>query len=247
MSLKGKTAVVTGGGSGIGRACSIQLARDGAAVAVWDLNGGGAAETVRLIAAEGNRATAYVGDASAKAEIDKILARIRAELGPVLVLVNNAGISDFTPFLEITQAAMERMYRVNLMGPFLLTQAALPDMLAAKWGRVINISSSSAQTGAKRMAHYSSSKGGIVALTRTLALEFADCGITVNNIPPGFIDTPLNRAVLGDTLESIALASPMKHVGRPEDIAAGCSYLASEAAGYVTGQTLGINGGRVAS
>jgi 2-hydroxycyclohexanecarboxyl-CoA dehydrogenase len=245
MSLKGKVAIVTGSGSGIGRACAVQLARDGAAVAVWDLNGDGAAETVRLIAAEGNRAVAYVGDASAKAEIDKTLVRIRADLGPVLVLVNNAGISDFTPFLEITPAALERMYRVNLMGPFFLTQAVFPDMLAAKWGRVINISSSSAQTGAKRMAHYSSSKGGIVALTKTLALEFADTGITINNIPPGFIDTPLNREVLGDTLESIALASPMKRVGKPEDIAAGCAFLASEAAGYITGQTFGINGGRV--
>jgi 2-hydroxycyclohexanecarboxyl-CoA dehydrogenase len=244
MSLKGKTAVVTGGGSGIGRACSLQLARDGAAIAVWDLNGEAAAETVRLIEAEGGRAKAYVGDAAAKGDIDRILAAIRADLGAVLVLVNNAGITGFCPFLEITHEALERMYRVNLMGPFILTQAAIPDMLAAGWGRIINISSSSAQTGAKGMAHYSSSKGGVVALTKTLAVEFAERGITVNNIPPGFIDTPMLRASPID-VDSQAAASPMKRPGRPEDIAAACGFLASEAAGYITGQTIGVNGGRV--
>jgi 2-hydroxycyclohexanecarboxyl-CoA dehydrogenase len=246
MSLKGKVAVVTGGGSGIGRACSVQLARDGAAVAVWDLNGNTAAETVRLIEKEGNRATAYTGDAASKPEIDKILAEIRAGMGPTLILVNSAGITDFKPFLEITQESMERMYRINLMGPFLVTQAAMPDMIKAGWGRVINISSSSAQAGARTMAHYSSSKGGIVTLTRTLALEFADKGITVNNIPPGFIDTPMTRSSPID-VDATAAASPMKRVGQPEDIAAACSFLASEAAGYVTGQTIGVNGGRVVS
>jgi 2-hydroxycyclohexanecarboxyl-CoA dehydrogenase len=246
MSLKGKVAVVTGGGSGIGRACSIQLARDGAAVAVWDLNGNTAAESVRLIEKDGNRATAYAGDASAKAEIDTIMAKIRAELGPTLILVNNAGITGFTPFLEITPEELERMYRVNLMGPFFMTQSAIPDMLKAGWGRVINISSSSAQTGAKLMAHYSSSKGGIVTLTRTLAAEFADKGITVNNIPPGFIDTPMTRSS-PINVDATAAASPMKRAGRAEDIAAACSFLASEAAAYVTGQTLGVNGGRVPS
>jgi 2-hydroxycyclohexanecarboxyl-CoA dehydrogenase len=244
MSLKGKTAVVTGGGAGIGRACSIQLAGDGAAVAVWDLNGEAAAETVRLIEAAGGKAKAYVGDASDRASIEAILAAVRADLGPVLVLVNNAGITGFCPFLDITQEALERIYRINLMGPFILTQAALPDMLAAGWGRVINISSSSAQTGAKGMAHYSSSKGGIVALTKTLAQEFADRGITVNNIPPGFIDTPMTRSSPID-IDAIAAASPMKRAGRPEDIAAACGFLASEAAGYITGQTFGVNGGRV--
>jgi 2-hydroxycyclohexanecarboxyl-CoA dehydrogenase len=246
MSLKGKTAVVTGGGSGIGRACSVQLARDGNAVAVWDLNGAAAAETVRMIEAAGGRAIAYTGDASVKQSIDTILARIRADLGPVLILVNNAAITGFCAFLEITPEALERMYRINLMGPFMLTQAVIPDMLAANWGRIINISSSSAQTGSKGMTHYSSSKGGIIAFTRSLALEFADRGITVNNIPPGFVDTPMLRGSPVN-VEATAASSPMKRPGRPEDIATACSYLASEAAGYVTGQTLGVNGGRVTS
>jgi 2-hydroxycyclohexanecarboxyl-CoA dehydrogenase len=244
MSLKNKTAVVTGGGSGLGRACAIQLARDGAALAVWDLNANGAAETVRMIEAEGNRAAAYVGDAAAKGDIDTILARIRVELGPVSILVNNAGITGFCPFLEITEEALQRIYRINLAGPFILTQSVMPDMLAAAWGRIIFISSSSAQTGAINMAHYSSSKGGIIALTKSLAREFAARGITVNNIPPGFIDTPMTRASPID-IDAVAGDSPMKRAGQPQDIAAACAFLASEAAGYVTGQTFGVNGGRV--
>jgi 2-hydroxycyclohexanecarboxyl-CoA dehydrogenase len=244
MSLKHKTAVVTGGGSGLGRACAVQLASDGAQVAVWDLNAQGAEETVRLITAAGGRATAYVGDASARTDIDKILARIRADLGPILILVNNAGITGFCSFLEITEEALQRIYRINLMGPFILTQLAMPDMLTAAWGRIIFISSSSAQTGAINMAHYSSSKGGIIALCKSLAREFAGRGITVNNIPPGFIDTPMTRSSPID-VDAIAQESPMKRVGQPEDIAAACAFLASEAASYITGQTFGVNGGRV--
>jgi 2-hydroxycyclohexanecarboxyl-CoA dehydrogenase len=244
MSLKNKTAVVTGGGSGLGRACAVQLGRDGAHVAVWDLNTQGAEETVRLIKAEGGRAAAYIGDASAKDDISKILGRIRAELGPILILVNNAGITGFCSFLEITEEVLQRIYRINLVGPFILTQSALPDMLTAGWGRIIFISSSSAQTGAIKMAHYSSSKGGIIALCKSLAREFAGRGITVNNIPPGFIDTPMTRSSPID-VEAIARESPMNRVGQPEDIAAACAFLASEAAGYITGQTFGVNGGRV--
>jgi 2-hydroxycyclohexanecarboxyl-CoA dehydrogenase len=244
VSLKSKTAVVTGGGSGLGRACAVELARNGAAVAVWDLDGSGAAETVRVIGAAGNHAMAYVGDAASKADIDRILRLIRSDLGPVLILVNNAGITGFSPFLDITEDALQRMYRVNLVGPFILTQAVLPDMLAKGWGRIINMSSSSAQTGAVHMAHYSSSKGGIIAMTKSLAREFADRGITVNNIPPGFIDTPMTRSSPID-IDAVIQASPMKRLGQPEEIAAACAFLASDAASYITGQTIGVNGGRV--
>ena len=132
------------------------------------------------------------------------------------------------------------------MGPFFFTQAVMPDMLKAGWGRIINISSSSAQTGSKGMTHYSSSKGGVIALTKSLAVEFAERGITVNNIPPGFIDTPMLRGA-PINIEAVSAASPMKRAGKPEDIAAACGFLASEAAGYITGQTIGVNGGRVIS
>jgi 2-hydroxycyclohexanecarboxyl-CoA dehydrogenase len=243
MSLEGRVAVVTGGGSGIGRACSLQLARDGAAVSVWDLNGEGANETVQLIEKEGGRATACVGDASDRDQIAAFVERTRSELGPITILVNNAGITSFCGFQQIDEEAWDRMMRINLKGPFLCTQAVIDDMLAAGWGRIINISSSSAQTGAPAMAHYAASKGGVIGFTKALALEYAPTGITVNNIPPGFVDTPMLRSS-PINVEAAARVAPMKRPGRPEDIAAACSYLASEGANYVTGQTLSVNGGR---
>jgi 2-hydroxycyclohexanecarboxyl-CoA dehydrogenase len=246
MSLQGKTAVVTGGASGIGRAICLQLARDGAAVAVWDLDGEGAEETVAMITEADGQALACVGDAAASSEIAISAARTREALGPITILVNNAGITDFRPFQDITEDGLERMLRINIMGPFLCSQAIIPDMLAAGWGRIVNISSSSAQTGAPMMAHYSASKGGVIALTKTLAREYASKGITVNNIPPGFVDTPMLRASPVDVdAHAASPDSPMGRAGKPEDIAGACSYLVSEAANYVTGQTLSVNGGRV--
>ena len=197
MSLEGKVAVVTGGASGIGRAISLQLARDGAAVSVWDLNGEGAAETVAMIAEAGGQAMVCVGDAAAADEIAASVEQTRNELGPITILVNNAGITGFCRFEEITADMLDRMLQINIKGPFLCTQAILPDMLAAGWGRIVNISSSSAQTGAPMMAHYATSKGGIIAFTKTLAREYADKGITVNNIPPGFVDTPHAARITG--------------------------------------------------
>jgi 2-hydroxycyclohexanecarboxyl-CoA dehydrogenase len=241
-----KTAVVTGGGSGIGRASSLRLAKDGAAVAVWDLVADAANETVRLIEAEGGKAKAFVGDAAERGSIEKTLADIRAALGPILILVNNAGISQFKSFLDVTEDDFDRVFRINVKGPFVLTQLVVPDMLAAKWGRIIFISSSSAQTGTKLQPHYSSSKGAIIALTRSLSETFAADGITVNNVPPGFIDTPMLRGVALD-VDAVAKASPMKRPGKPEELAAAVGFLASEAASYITGQTLGVNGGRVVS
>lgn len=243
MSLKGKIAVVTGSASGIGRAISLQLAKDGAAVSVWDMNGPGAEETVAMIAKAGGRAIACVGDAASTDGIAKACSRTRKELGPITILVNNAGITGFDSFLEITEEMWDRMMRINLRGPFLCTKAIIPDMLAAGWGRIVNISSSSFQTGAPKMAHYVASKGGVIGFTKALAMEFAANGITVNNIPPGFVDTPMLRASPVD-IEGYAATMPMKRPGKPEDIAAACSYLVSEAAAYVTGHTLSVNGGR---
>jgi 2-hydroxycyclohexanecarboxyl-CoA dehydrogenase len=243
MSLANKVAVVTGSASGIGRACAVQLAKDGAAVSLWDLDAKGTEETAAIITKAGGRAMACIGDASSREGIAAALERTRKEFGPVTILVNNAGVSPFNPFLEITEESFDRTIRINLKGPFLCTQAIIPDMLAAKWGRIVNISSSSTQSGAKSMAHYVSSKGGVIGLTRALASEFAENGITVNNIPPGFIDTPMLRASPVN-VDAYAATMPMKRAGKPEDIAAACSYLCSEGAGYVTGHTLSVNGGR---
>jgi 2-hydroxycyclohexanecarboxyl-CoA dehydrogenase len=248
MSLRGKNAIVTGGGSGLGQATAKRLAREGAAVAVWDINEAGLRRTVEDIVAAGGRAIASRVDVSSRAQIDAGVQHAHAELGPVTILVNNAGMTGFVPFLEITEEAWDRMMMVNLKSMFMAAQAVLPDMLAAGWGRIINISSSSAQSGATRMAHYASSKGGVIAFTKSLAVEFAAQGITVNNVPPGFVDTPMLRAsdalISAGSIEKTAAASPMKRAGRPEDIAAACAFLASEDAGYITGHTLSVNGGR---
>jgi 2-hydroxycyclohexanecarboxyl-CoA dehydrogenase len=247
MSLYGKTAIVTGAARGIGQSIALQLGRDGAKVAVWDVHGGGAAETVRRIEAEGDVAKAYVGDASASSEIARVLDEIRADFGTPVVLVNNAAVAQFLPFLQITEADLERILRIDLMGPFLLTQAAIPAMIETGWGRVINISSAAAQQGTRTLSHYGAAKGGIMALTRTLAMEFAAHGITANNISPSVIDTPMRFDAPVSDFEAAVSATPMKRAGQPADIAAAVSFLASDAAGYITGQTLSVNGGLVLS
>jgi len=243
MSLKGKTAVVTGGGSGIGRAVAQRLARDDAAIAIWDLNEQGAAETAALITAAGGTAVALRVDAADAAAIKGAADKTRAALGPITIIVNNAGITGNVPFLELAVDAWDRMIAVNLKGPYLCTREVLPDMLTAGWGRIINITSSSIQTGATNMSHYVASKGGLMGMTKALAMEFAAKNITVNMVPPGFIDTPMLRGAPVN-IEAFAASMPMKRPGKPEDIAGACAYLASEEAGYVTGQTISVNGGR---
>jgi len=245
MSLdKGTNAVVTGGGSGMGRSTCIQLARDGAAVAVWDVNLDGARETVALIETEGNRAIAVECDVSSKEAVTSAAAQTRQQLGPVTILVNNAGISGPVPFLEIDDALWERMMAINLRGPWWVTQAILPDMLAAGWGRIVNVTSSSTQIGSAGMTHYASSKGGLAIFTKSLAAEFARMGITANNVPPNFIDTPMLREHFGqDFIDERAEASVMGRPGTGEDIAAAISYLCSKEAKHINGHTLSVNGG----
>lgn len=243
MTLKGKTAVVTGAASGIGRAIAVRLARDGATVAIWDLNGSAASETAKRIEDAGGRAIALTVNVAEESAIGDAADRTRAALGSIAIIVNNAGITGTVPFQELGVADWDRMMLINLRGPFLCTQAVLPDMLAAGWGRIINITSSSIQTGAPNMAHYVASKGGLMGMTKAIAMEFADRGITANMVPPGFVDTPMLRGTSID-VDAYAATMPMKRPGRPEDIAAACAYLASEDAGYVTGQTISVNGGR---
>jgi 2-hydroxycyclohexanecarboxyl-CoA dehydrogenase len=242
-SLNGKVAVVTGAGSGIGRAIAIRLAEDTARIAIWDINADGAAETARMIEERGGVAIAIAADCSDKAAIKGAADETRAKLGPVAILVNNAGIAPFTPFLEIEDDLFDKVIRINLRGPFLVTREIMPDMAAAGWGRVINITSSSVQSGSFGQGHYVASKGGLMGMTKALALEFASTGITINMVPPGFIDTPMLRAAPIDA-DAFAKTLPMKRIGQPEDIAAACAYLASEEASYITGQTISTNGGR---
>jgi 2-hydroxycyclohexanecarboxyl-CoA dehydrogenase len=244
MSLAGKTAIVTGAASGIGLAAARRLAKDGANVAIWDINEDAAQAAAAELVKEGLKAIASRVDVSKRAEIDAAVKVAKEKFGPISILVNNAGISAFTPFMQITEEQWDRIMQVNLKSVLICTQAVLPDMLEAKWGRIINVSSSSAQTGAQTMVHYSASKGGVIAFTKSLAQELAPTGITVNNVPPGFVDTPMMRAGLGDKVDHIIAASPMKRAGRPEDMAGAIAFLASEDAGYITGHTLSVNGGR---
>lgn len=249
MSEK-RTAVVTGGGSGMGRAIARRLARDGFAVAVLDLDDEAAAKVAGEIVEAGDDAIAVGGvDVSDRVQVDAAMHRVRDEVGPVLVLVNNAGVSGFKSFLSITDEAWDRLLAVNLDGPFYCTRAVLPDMIEAGWGRIVNISSSSAQGGQPYMVHYVTSKAGLIGMTKALALEFGPQGITVNTIPPGFIDTPMLRVseekgLLGGTVEEHAARTPVRRAGLPDDIAATCSFLCSDEAGYITGQVIGVNGGR---
>jgi NAD(P)-dependent dehydrogenase (short-subunit alcohol dehydrogenase family) len=244
-----RVAIVTGGGSGIGLAVSQRLAADGMAVAVFDRDaeaGDAAAET---ISADGGSALAIAVDVTEPEQIQAGVARVREELGVPTVLVNNAGVHAVDPFLSITAEKWHRLLEVNLTGTFNCCQAVVPDMIDAGWGRIINISSSSAHSGQQYMTHYVAAKAGVIGFTKSLALEFGPKGITVNTIPPGFIDTPMlrrqeSKGLLGEGVEHHEKLTPVRRIGRPDDIAALCSFLARDEAGYITGQVLGVNGGR---
>jgi NAD(P)-dependent dehydrogenase (short-subunit alcohol dehydrogenase family) len=241
-----RTAIVTGGASGIGLAIAERLTADGHAVAIFDRNGDAAVDAAATI---GGSTVGVTVDVTDRAQIDAGVAEVTERLGVPLILVNNAGLDGFAPFLKITDDAWRRILDVNLTGAFRCCQAVLPGMVEAGWGRIVNISSSSAQGGQPYMAHYVSSKAGMIGLTKSLALEFGPSGVTVNTIPPGFIDTPMLRAAeakgrLGNTVEHHASLTPVRRAGRPEDIAAACAFLVRDDAGYVTGQVIGVNGGR---
>ncbi|MDT5175365.1 MAG: 2-hydroxycyclohexanecarboxyl-CoA dehydrogenase [Mycobacterium sp.] len=230
-----KTAVVTGGGSGIGLAVVKRLRADGLDVAAIDLK-------------PSDDESCYTADVTDRSAVDAALSAIRERLGPVTILVNAAGLDGFKRFTNISFDDWRKVIDVNLHGVFHTIQAVLPDMLEAGWGRIVNISSSSTHSGTPYMSHYVAAKSAVNGLTKSLALEYGPEGITVNAVPPGFIDTPMLRSAekngfLGDIEQNIA-RTPVRRIGKPEDIAAACAFLISEEAGYITGQILGVNGGR---
>lgn len=244
----GRVAVVTGAASGMGLAIAERLAGSGHRVAVLDLNGVAAERAAEDLRGSGAQALGIAADVADRGAVDSALAHVHRELGPVQIVVTSAGLDEFTSFTDITPSQWDRMLAVNLTGTFHCVQAAVPDMMAAGWGRIVTISSSSAQSGAKRMAHYVASKGGVIALTKALAAELGPHGITVNTIPPGSVETPMTRRAeaAGDLPSTDALAKmiPVRRMGTPDDVAAACDFLCSEEAGYINGQQINVNGGR---
>jgi len=241
-----KVAVVTGGGSGIGRATCLALARAGRDVAVADVNAAGAEATAGMVLGLGPRAVAVELDVSSAASVAAGVERVRQELGPVAILVNVAGIGEFAPLMQMTEAQWDRMLAVHLKGTFNTTRACVPDMIAAGWGRIVNVASvAGLNGGGPGLSHYAAAKAGIIGFTRAIAQELGPMGITVNAVAPGLIDTPMIRtAGAPDSLyDAVVKRTPVRRLGQPEDIAVAATFLASDEAGFTTGQVLSPNGG----
>ena len=249
MSLAGRTAVVTGGASGIGRGIVLRLAREGANIAIFDLNLAGAENVVDEVRVQGRKALACHVDVTNRAQIDTAVQLVRKELGPIHILVNDAGIGNFIPLSEMTEAQWDQMIAIHLKGTFSCTKACVPDMIAGQWGPLVNISSVEGLGGAAGLTHYSAAKAGIIGFTKALAQELGPMGITVNAIAPGLIDTPIllkDGRISGRMQKFIELTtqrSPVRRVGAPDDIAAACAYLTSPDASFMTGQVVSPNGG----
>src|SRR5262249_2379767 len=249
MSLSGKNAVVTGGASGIGRGICLRLARDGANVAILDLNLASAEKVAAEGTAFGRKAVACKVDVVNRAQIEAAIERVHTALGPVHILVNDAGIGKFVLLKDMNERAWDEMVAVHLKGTFNCTKAVAQDMVAAKWGRIVSISSTAGLQGAVGLVHYSAAKAGIVGFTKALAQELGPMGGTVNAIAPGLIDTPILRVggVLTERMQKFinmtVNRSPVRRSGVPDDIAAACAYLVSEEASFFTGQVVSPNGG----
>ena len=245
--MSGRVAVVTGAASGIGLGVAQRLGADGTAVALLDCDGPAVQRAAAALSDRGLRAAGYEVDVADRSGLASVFAAVRDDLGPITVLVTSAGIESFDAVPDITPEKWDRILAVNLTGTFTCLQLGVTDMKAEGWGRIVTISSSSAQSGAPHMAHYVASKGGVIGLTKAFAREFAGHGITVNTIPPTIVDTPMARHAeeVGDvpSIDDLGKMVPIGRAGTPEDIAATCAFLCSDEAGYITGQVIGVNGG----
>ncbi len=248
MRLTGKIALITGAGSGLGQATAQLFAQEGAHVIVADIS----QRRAEAVAAEirqttARRAIGLQADVTRSQAVHALIEQAKSQLGPINIIVNNAGIAQIKNLLDISPEEWQRMIDVHMKGTFLCTRAVIGDMIAAKWGRVINTASVAGMTGSPQNAHYAAAKAAIIGFTRSLALEYARSGITVNAVAPGLIETPMVKQGTGPAAEKVVeffiRRIPMRQMGKPEDIAAAHLYLASDDAAYVTGQVLSPNGG----
>jgi 2-hydroxycyclohexanecarboxyl-CoA dehydrogenase len=248
MDLKGKVAIVTGAGGGIGRAISVKFASLGANVVVADIKQEGAGETVSLVEKAGTKGLAMNTDITSLPQVQAMVKKTLEAFGQVDILVNNAGWDKIEPFVKNSPELWDRVISINLKGPIHCTRAVLDPMMERKYGKIISISSDAGRVGSTGEAVYSACKGGIIAFTKTMAREMARYQINVNCICPGATDTPLLAEITGGEtgakiIEAMVKAVPFRRLGKPEDIAGAVAFLASDEASFITGQTLSVSGG----
>jgi 3-oxoacyl-[acyl-carrier protein] reductase len=243
FSVQGRIALVTGASQGIGRACALELARAGATVALAARNESRLAEAVKEIEAAGGQAAAFALDIAGEESVKSAAKEVLARFGKVEIMVNNAGITRDGLMLRMKRADWDDILTTNLTGAFLLTQAVLSPMLKNRWGRIINISSVVGRTGQAGQVNYAASKAGLIGMTRAMAREVASRGITVNAVAPGYIETPMT-AILNEEQRAAMMAQiPLGRAGTDRDVAQAVVFLASDAAAYITGHVLDVNGG----
>lgn len=244
--MDGRVALVTGGGRGIGRAVALRLARDGARVAVsYRANDAAAEETAGKIKRAGGECALFKGDVSLSEDVEALVKGVNASFGPVEILVNNAGTTRDNILLRMKEAEFDEVLATNLKGAYLCTRAVLRAMVRARWGRILNVSSVVGLSGNAGQANYAASKAGLLGLTKSTAREVANRGITVNALAPGYVETELTGKLDESVKGRIREAVPAGRFGEPEEIAATVAFLAGEEAGYITGQTIAVDGGMV--
>ena len=244
MIQDGRVAVVTGGGRGIGRAVAVRLANEGANVAIsYRSNDAAAEEVAEEVRAAGTLSEIFKGDVASPEDVDALFSGVRDSFGQIDILVNNAGLTRDNLMMRMRESEFDEVLRTNLKGTYLCTRAALRPMIRARWGRIINVSSVVGLVGNVGQANYAASKAGIIGFTKSVAREVAQRGITANVVAPGYVETELTRSLPDDVKDQIKGQVPAGRFGEAEEVAEVIAFLAGEGAGYVTGQTLAVDGG----